>query len=258
MAQAEILFTRANGQPDFIAFDAVTDEDHSADAELSDYAVEEGVDVSDHHRPNPKTVTLSVVVSNTPLEAPQSQVVAQPQALKFTADAPKPVATDRRFSVPPGNLATVTIVGPFSVSIPMPFGYQGNIQVQQPGASEAMAGVFQGFDTAFDRVQAVSDVIHEIIDNSLICTVITDRRTYADMLVVGFSDPVKQQGVMIARLTLRSARFANTLRAAAPETDVPRTRAQQSLGNQSATPTTDGWATHALEMNDGYTLSPGF
>lgn len=53
-----------------LQFDAVTKETHESTAFLTSHAVEDGVALSDHKRPEPRRVSLEVIVSNTPITDP--------------------------------------------------------------------------------------------------------------------------------------------------------------------------------------------
>lgn len=50
-----------------IVVDTAETEQHDLSSTITDHPVEEGVDITDHQRPNPDTVTLNCIVSNTPL-----------------------------------------------------------------------------------------------------------------------------------------------------------------------------------------------
>lgn len=52
---------------DSVVFDAVVNEAHSGEVQVTDNPVERGVDVTDNIRPKPEQITLDVIVSNSPL-----------------------------------------------------------------------------------------------------------------------------------------------------------------------------------------------
>ena len=56
-----------SGGTDEITFDATTSEQHSLTSTITDHPVEQGFNVSDHSRPEPRKVTLECWQSNTPL-----------------------------------------------------------------------------------------------------------------------------------------------------------------------------------------------
>ncbi len=52
---------------DSVVFDAVVNEAHSGEVQVTDNPVERGADVTDNIRPKPEQITLDVIVSNSPL-----------------------------------------------------------------------------------------------------------------------------------------------------------------------------------------------
>lgn len=58
-----------------LQFDAVLSESHDFDSEVTEHVVEEGVNVSDHVRPNLKKVSLEVLFSDSPIFGRLSQVI---------------------------------------------------------------------------------------------------------------------------------------------------------------------------------------
>ncbi len=53
--------------PGLLIFDAVTQEEHGGESLITSHPVETGADVTDHSRPQPRTVSLVGVVSNRPI-----------------------------------------------------------------------------------------------------------------------------------------------------------------------------------------------
>lgn len=64
---------------DSVVFDAVVNEAHSGEVQVTDNPVERGVDVTDNIRPKPEQIILDVIVSNSPLD----------EALDGSPDNPK-------------------------------------------------------------------------------------------------------------------------------------------------------------------------
>lgn len=56
-----------------IVLDVTEHESYEATAALSDHPVERGVNISDHVRANPDTITLEAMISNTPIVSPADQ-----------------------------------------------------------------------------------------------------------------------------------------------------------------------------------------
>lgn len=51
-----------------IEFDASISEQHEGDAEITQFPVEVGADISDHIRPQPERITINGIISNSPLQ----------------------------------------------------------------------------------------------------------------------------------------------------------------------------------------------
>src|ERR1700682_4031627 len=87
-------------------FDAVLNEQHNIDSQVTEHAVEEGSNIADHVRPNPITVQIKGLITNTPVNrdsdfdriAQVLQLYADTQAAPTAPDppgAPPPVASYR-------------------------------------------------------------------------------------------------------------------------------------------------------------------
>lgn len=89
MGATSFLFRRNATHLDTIGFDAVVAETHASSSELTRHPVEAGANITDHIRPNPASLKLSCVLSDTPLgglPAPgrSRDVYAQIERLKET------------------------------------------------------------------------------------------------------------------------------------------------------------------------------
>lgn len=71
---AEISWTLPSGAAQSVVFDATVRDTHESVAEATSHPVEEGADISDHVRPGRDRVTLEVVVSNSPIALPPTQM----------------------------------------------------------------------------------------------------------------------------------------------------------------------------------------
>lgn len=71
---SEITWELGDGQVQSIVFDAVVRATHESSAEITEHPVEAGANISDHVRANLDEVVLEVVVSNTPIEQPKTQM----------------------------------------------------------------------------------------------------------------------------------------------------------------------------------------
>lgn len=90
MASAVVMSRPKPTQIDTITIDAAT-EQHQLSSTITDHPVEDGADISDHSRPDPETVTLECVISNTPLTSGSSRTVTSgSQSFTTTAAARDP------------------------------------------------------------------------------------------------------------------------------------------------------------------------
>jgi hypothetical protein len=67
---AELTWTLEDGQEQSLTFDATVRDSHEATATITEHPIEEGANISDHVRKDLDRVTLSIVVSNTPIVSP--------------------------------------------------------------------------------------------------------------------------------------------------------------------------------------------
>lgn len=69
-----ITYQLPSGQATSITFDATPEQVHDSDADVTEDPVESGAPISDHVKPLPRKVSLSIVVSNTPIAQPPDQM----------------------------------------------------------------------------------------------------------------------------------------------------------------------------------------
>lgn len=66
--KVNLLFTGSNPTSiDSLILDCSITESHTGEVEVTDHPVEEGFNVSDHARPKPNTLTITGMISNTPI-----------------------------------------------------------------------------------------------------------------------------------------------------------------------------------------------
>lgn len=84
-----LVYALPDGTMTSITFDAASEQAHEAEAEVTEDPVEDGAPISDHVRPVPRKVQLTVHVSNTPIEQPPDQmngVTGSVQAFQIDKD----------------------------------------------------------------------------------------------------------------------------------------------------------------------------
>lgn len=68
-----LSYTMPDGTSDGIYLDASLNEQHGASAQVTDHQVESGPNVTDYIRPMPRRLSISGMVTNTPIATPKSQ-----------------------------------------------------------------------------------------------------------------------------------------------------------------------------------------
>lgn len=190
----------AQGQ---LSFDAVLSEHHDLSAEVTDYAVEQGVAIVDHVRPNPDRITLETFVTNTPVYS----VDAQDQQ-PLTLDIPYP---DQAPSGP-GPLGGLFGGGFQAVSAAL----------TRP--TSASASVMK-FDGDIDYVQNTLLQVQSLKDTATLLTIITPRNTYFNMILERISmERSRTTGSTGANFSLefRQIRIVSSSVVAAPLPTIPR------------------------------------
>lgn len=82
----------SNGSPlVVIPIDVAKKEGHSFSNTVTDHPVEEGMNISDHSRPNPDLVTLECVISNTPLSNSAAQRILREGTFEFKVSSTEAV-----------------------------------------------------------------------------------------------------------------------------------------------------------------------
>lgn len=84
------------GTTDVVEVDAVVSEQHTLSNKITDHPVEQGANVSDHSRPDPRRVTLQCVHTNTPLSGADGSDRAREMWLRFVRlhESPQLIAVD--------------------------------------------------------------------------------------------------------------------------------------------------------------------
>lgn len=75
MADVRLVYRTGKTQIGSIRFDATLQETHQDSSDITEHPVEGGFNVSDHIRQKPPTLTLTGIISNTPLSSEQAQRV---------------------------------------------------------------------------------------------------------------------------------------------------------------------------------------
>lgn len=157
MAQlVTIAWTGADGQTYSVALDATLVQNHDATNTVTEHPVESGANMSDHIRPDLDTLSITGIISNTPLYLPPDHT----DGAQETDVEVEGVASGVRIPLP-GIGALV-----------------GNIPI-----TPTPKGVVRGFDPAFDRVGACYAALLKLRNEGVLCRVITHIRIYETMAI---------------------------------------------------------------------------
>lgn len=190
---AEILFERPGGGTVVISVDAMIEENHQSSSLITEHAVELGSNVSDHVRPENDRISMSFMVSNTPVKQPGdfftdgAEGEIQPLNI-FLETAPRRADGNPRILTPfaGGQFAGFglkTKPAPEKPAIePQPL-IAGSVQGTESGAN-----VLQ-WSQEFDRVRAIYDVLRALVLTGTLVQIITSLRTYEDMVLNNLSAP---------------------------------------------------------------------
>ncbi len=213
-----------SGNPAAIYFDCVTDETIERDAEVTEFPVEVGANISDHYRVKLTGLKLEVVCSNEPINDfthPEGAPFYGPQQLTF-GDHPYPSA---------GLLATIgtAIVNP--------------VGLLTSGLSNALGGdprpvtlgpVLQ-FGTQFDALNTLMTTLDAIRLNAGIVDVYTRAQVYDSMVIGKVSSNRSKETGTGAKVTIefrRIATVATEITGAPPVVAKPKDKPPVNKGAQ--------------------------
>ena len=182
-------------------------ESHNATNEVTEFPVEEGANISDHVRPGLKTVSLEVLITNTPIQVDPFQVTGG-----LTS-----------------NLLNLPIpFSPLSEAAP-PLGTPGFVTRSLVNAIEGRTStpVIFAYTLTFDDyepVMNVYDTLKSIRDEGKLIRILTTFQEYKDMVLVNMGALKSAQEGSGARFTLdfKEIRTVTTETVASPEPEEPR------------------------------------
>jgi hypothetical protein len=195
-------------------FDAVLSEEHTADAELTEHPVEEGVAIVDHIRPLADQLTLNVFVSNTPVQSLQGYT----GVLTLTVQPPGTML----------SLSSLIDAGLQALGLQAEFPPSINVNVLQFGSDyDFVADAFKTFKTLRDRGQLL--------------TVVTPRAVYTNMVLhhiqMSRSPQTGSSGAQFS-LGFKAVRVVSSSVVDAPQASIPSAEPKTEAGPK-ATDDTD-------------------
>lgn len=184
--------------------DLVVSETHESTVTVTKHPVEKGADVTDHVRIEPKTLSLEVFVTNTPITRDTIQGRGDTSTLEIEFPRIHTAlgdAIDDAFGAPPPT----------------------KIQVLT-------------FPDLFDRVREIQDQLITHQEAAHLWTVVTASRTYEDMVIAKVSLPRDTPGGATFHIDLESIRTVSTQTVTAPKPAEKRGAPKQAKGSQGTTP----------------------
>lgn len=221
------------GQAKTLWFDVVTDEQHHLKASSTDHPVEEGVDITDHIRPEVARVSLSTFVSNSPL-------VNKVEVAAFTGKSGKLIGAQggnvngKELDVPTYDPPLAPTPGSVLNALTSAIANLLN------GKKEYKAQVLT-FDKEFDNVQDVYDALEECRKTSQLVDVVSSTRTYKNMHIEDLNmtrGPDQGTGATFT-LELKEIRVVSTLKVTAPKPAETAGFPRKDNGNKGPNPADD-------------------
>ena len=233
-------------------------ETHNGSAELTRHPVELGADITDHVRLMPDQLTMEGVITNQPIEVPQSHLggaLGSEQGFVIEAeptnrDLPNMVTILGEPSLGvlgliPGASQGAALLGAAGIVSPprRQFGAQlhkGNTAAQK--ARYQVSGL--KFSQAFDRVKAVDEALQAAFRGRKPVQIITGLRVYDAMVITDLSimREASNGGTLRFGATAESLRVikSDSAQVGTPDPVDVRAKPKVDKGNQSAAPTADG------------------
>lgn len=226
-------------------------EQHAYEAEVSEHPVEVGSAIADHVRPLPRSIEIEGLVTNHPIEPPQShaggarRVNEQLQLYTASRNPPRVAPFTQTIEGEPGLGGFESVIGTgqptallgvLHLDIRTRRRFAAEVRHYQADAKSLAYGAeVLRFNEPFDRVREVHAALLRIVDDSLLVTVTTALATYNSVALTRVS--IERSG-QIGRDALRFTATGRVLRLVSTESaDVPsRVVQSKSRGKQPTTP----------------------
>lgn len=221
-----VVYKDDNGASHVLRFDGVMSEKATDTSTLTSYPIEKGSPVTDHVRDENDTVSLSVMMTNTPMHG-ESYVTGEKIGAVNTI----------KLSVPKFD-------PPF---IPTPGAISGAVTGAIKGAINSVIGNSETPEQAtvlmfvkpFNFVSEMLVKLKEVKKKRFFCTVVTAMFDYENMLLIGISpDRSTSSNSATFDLQFQRVNVVTTKKTAAPVPAEPRGKKKKNAGVKDATPAT--------------------
>ncbi len=201
-----------DGSSIIVAFDICENEEHVETSIVTAHPVESGIDVVDHIRNDPSTLSMVFGVTQTPIEADPDQGRGGPITLDIQTPQFSPP-----FDFTPGAIWREAA---------------GLLSSPQPAVTSVE--VF-GFSEPFDRIREVEQKLLELRESRALCRVVTLSRDYEDLAIARWSMRRESPGWASFAIDFQQVRVVSTASVAAPQPQEPRGEPKVSKGQQTPT-----------------------
>jgi hypothetical protein len=145
-------------------------EGHELQAEITEHPVEAGANVADHIRPLPAAITIEGIVTNHPIEVPQSNLGTARESRSSIEIEGEP--SMGALSTIPGVDQGVALLGALRLDV---------------RSKVVFAAMALHFTEPFDRVSAVHAALVSIVERRQLVTIVTGLMTYANVALTSLS-----------------------------------------------------------------------
>jgi len=233
--------------------DVSVHESHGVGAEVSEHPVEFGVNVADHIRPTPRTITIEGLVTNHPIDMPlshagsatmdRSSLALQAAANPLPRVSPSSIQIEGEPSIGPlgalpGINQGVAILGALGIKL----GTRVKLAAEQYHVKLDTKATYSAavvrFTEPFDRVSAVHDALLQIVETSQLVKVVTGLIIYTS---VALTDLTVERSGELGSDVLKFTAVGRVLRVVSsgtvklPKPDDSRAKAGKSRGKQATT-----------------------
>ena len=216
------FITRPDGTS--LYFDLTDSEKHVGDAEVTDFPVEEGVDISDNMRVRPPPFVMRCTITNTPIVPSGNQPDTVPG--KMTSSVEGQVKIDTTPYVPPAQLASA-IINPVGTAVTLLSGPYG------PTSVTANVLLFpQDFDAHVDALSILADMQSK----AELLQITTSITIYDDYVLEHFELLKDGSAWQTVDLTFKYINIVQTTTSAQPFVSEPKATPPKNKGQQSPTP----------------------
>lgn len=217
-----------SGTPDLIMA-----EKHEHTTTITSHPVEKGVNITDHVRDMPDSLSLDVWVTNTPLDVDIMNGRGAIMDLELAFPRYKPP-----FDGTPGAIfRKAKELGAAAVDAIM-----GN-QPPPPTKAKVLA-----FSTVFDRVREVQEKLTAWKTSGVFFLVVTASRTYENMVIESVTLPREERGGAAFTIAMKQIRTVSTATVTAPQPKEARGAPAKDKGAQSPQSGTDAAKSTSLAM----------